>query len=101
MSYFFNSLASTANLVGERYDRAIELAELSLRENRLHTPTLRTLAVAQVLSGRTEQALETVRLVRELEPGLTVAAFRARYPGRDSPQFPRFAAALETAGLPA
>jgi adenylate cyclase len=101
MSYFFHSLASTANLVGERYDRSIELAELSLRENRLHTPTLRTLAVAQVLSGRAQQARETVRLVRELEPGLTVAAFRARYPGRDSPQFPRFAAALETAGLPA
>jgi adenylate cyclase len=101
MMYYFNSLASTANLIGERYDRAIELADQSLRENRLHTPTLRTLAVAQVLSGRIQQARETVRLVRELEPGLTVAAFRARYPGRDSPQFPRFAAALETAGLPA
>jgi adenylate cyclase len=101
MSYFFNSLASTANLVGERYERAIELAELSLRENRLHTPTLRTLAVAQVLSDRVSQARETMRRVRELEPGLTVATFRARYPGRDSPQFARFAAALEAAGLPA
>jgi TolB-like protein len=101
MSYFFNSLASTANLIGERYERAIELAERSLRENCLHTPTLRTLAVAQVLSGRVQQARETVRRVRELEPGLTVAAFRARYPGRDSPQFARFAAALQAAGLPA
>jgi TolB-like protein/class 3 adenylate cyclase/Tfp pilus assembly protein PilF len=101
MMYYFNSLASTANLIGERYERAIELADQSLRENRLHTPTLRTLAVAQVLSGRVEQARETVQLVRELEPGLTVAAFRARYPGRDSPQFARFAAALQAAGLPA
>jgi adenylate cyclase len=100
MSYFFNSLASTANLVGEQYDRAISLAEQSLRENRLHTPTLRTLAVAQVLSGRLPEARETMYRVRELEPGLTVAAFRARYPGRDSPQFARFAEALEEAGLP-
>jgi tetratricopeptide (TPR) repeat protein len=101
MAYYFDSLASTANLVGERYERAIELAERSLRENCLHTPTLRTLAVAQVLSGRIEQARETMRRVRELEPGLTVAAFRERYPGRDSPQFARFAEALEAAGLPA
>jgi TolB-like protein/CRP-like cAMP-binding protein len=100
MSYYFNSLASTAHLVGERYERAIELADLSLRENCLHTPTLRTLAVAQVLSGRVAEARDTVRRVRELEPGLTVAAFRARYPGRESPQFGRFAAALEAAGLP-
>jgi adenylate cyclase len=101
MIYYFNSLASTANLIGERYERAIELAERSLRENCLHTPTLRTLAVAQVLLGRVQQARETVCRVRELEPRLTVAAFRARYPGRDSPQFARFAAALQAAGLPA
>jgi tetratricopeptide (TPR) repeat protein len=100
MMYYFHSLASTANLVGGRYDRAIEFAEWSLRENRLHTPTLRTLAVAQVLSGRMKEARDTIRQVRELEPALTVAGFQARYPGRDSPQFARFAAALGEAGLP-
>jgi len=100
MIYYFNSLASTANLIGERYERAIELATRSLRENRLHTPTLRTLAAALVLSGRLNEARETVHELRELEPGLTVGAFRARYPGRDSPQAGRFAAALLAAGLP-
>lgn len=100
MKYYFHSLASTANLVGGRYDRAIEFAEWSLRENRLHTPTLRTLAVAQVLSGRVAEARDTIQRVRELEPALTVTGFRARYPGRDSPQFEHFAAALRTAGLP-
>jgi tetratricopeptide (TPR) repeat protein len=100
MIYFFKSLAGTANMVGERYERAIELAERSLRENCLHTPSLRTLAVAQVLSGRLGDARETVRRLRELEPGLTVGTFRARYPGRDAPQFEKFAAALLAAGLP-
>ena len=52
MIYYFNSLAGMANLIGERYERAIELSTRSLRENRLHTPTLRTLAAALVLSGR-------------------------------------------------
>ena len=84
----------------ERYDRAIELSNRSLRENRLHTPTLRTLAAAFVLSKRPEEARETMRALRQLEPGLTVSALRARYPGRDSPQASRFSAALLEAGLP-
>lgn len=100
MIYFFNSLAGMANLIGERYKRAIELSTQSLRENRLHTPTLRTLAAAQVLSGRLEAARETMCRLRELEPGLTVTALRARYPGRDSPQAGRFTDALRAAGLP-
>jgi len=100
MIYYFNSLASTANLVAERYERAIELATRSLQENRLHTPTWRALAVALVCSGRLKEARETVRSLRELEPRLTVGAFRARYPGRDSPQAAVFAAALLSAGLP-
>jgi len=66
----------------------------------LHTPTLRTLAAALVLSGRLVEARETMRSLRELEPGLTAGALRARYPGRDSPQAGRFIGALLTAGLP-
>jgi TolB-like protein len=101
MIYYFNSAAGMANLIGESYERAIELSTRSLRENRLHTPTLRTLTAALVLSGRLDEARETMGRLRELEPGLTVAAFRARYPGRASPQAERFAAALQAAGLPA
>ena len=101
MIYYFNSAAGQANLISERYERAIELSNRSLRENRLHTPTLRTLAAALVLSGRIDEARQTMGRLRELEPGLTVSAFRARYPGRDSPQASRFAEALQAAGLPA
>jgi adenylate cyclase len=101
MNYFFNSLAATANFIGGRYERAIELAARSLRENCLHTPTLRTLAAAQMLSGLTDEARGTVRRLRELEPGLTASGFKARYPGRDSSHAERFAAALRAAGLPA
>ncbi|HEV3011489.1 MAG TPA: cyclic nucleotide-binding domain-containing protein [Burkholderiales bacterium] len=100
MIYYFNSLAGMANLVGERYERAIELSSRSLRENRFHTPSLRTLAAALVLSGRLQEAREALRRLRELEPGLTAGALRARYPGRDSPQAGRFIDALLAAGLP-
>jgi TolB-like protein/Flp pilus assembly protein TadD len=101
MIYYFNALAGMANLVGERYDRAIELSNLSLRENRLHTPSLRTLAAAQVLSGRLDEARQTMSRLREMEPALTGSALRARYPGRETPQGERFIGALLTAGLPA
>jgi adenylate cyclase len=101
MIYYFNALAGMANLVGERYDRAIELSSLSLRENRLHTPSLRTLAAAQVLSGRLDEARQTMSRLREMEPALTGSALRARYPGRDTPQGERFIEALLSAGLPA
>jgi tetratricopeptide (TPR) repeat protein len=101
MLYYFHSLAGMANLIGERYERAIELSQRSLRENRLHTPTLRTIAAAQVLSGRKQEASETMQRLRELEPALTASALRARYPGRDSPQAERFIGALVEAGLPA
>ena len=100
MMYYFNSLAGMANLIAERYERAIDLSTRSLRENRLHTPTLRTLAAAFVLCGRFEDARETMSRLRELEPALTASALRERYPGRDSPQAGRFIDALIEAGLP-
>jgi len=101
MIYYFNSLAGMANLVAERYDRAIELSMRSLRENQLHTPTLRTLAAALALSGRLEEARNAMAKLRAFEPGLTARVLRARYPGRDSPQAACFIGALVDAGLPA
>jgi TolB-like protein/Tfp pilus assembly protein PilF len=100
MMYYFNSFAAMANLIAERYDHAIELATRSLRENRLHTPTLRTLAAALVLCGRLDEGRETMSSLRVLEPGLTAGVLRRRYPGRDSPQAGRFIGALMEAGLP-
>jgi len=100
MLYYFYSLASTANMVAGRYDRAIDFAQRSVRENCLHTPSWRTLAVSQVLANQLTEARVTVQRLRALEPDLTVGAFRARYPGRDSPQTALFIEALRTAGLP-
>jgi TolB-like protein/class 3 adenylate cyclase/Tfp pilus assembly protein PilF len=100
MIYYFTSQAGLANLIAGHYDRAIELSTRSLRENRLHTPTLRTLAAALALSGRRKEAREAIAHLRELEPTLTAGAVGARYPGRDSPQAARLIGALVDAGLP-
>jgi len=101
MIYYFNSLAGMASLISESYERAIDLSTRSLRENSLHTPTLRTLAAALVLTGRLSEARAAMAKLRALEPGLTASALRARYPGRESPQAGRFIGALVEAGLPA
>jgi TolB-like protein/class 3 adenylate cyclase/CRP-like cAMP-binding protein/Tfp pilus assembly protein PilF len=101
MMYYFNSLAGTANFIAGHYERSIELSARSLRENSLHTPTLRTLAAALVCAGRIEEARATMARLRELEPGLTANGFLTRYPGRDSPQAASFIDALREAGLPA
>jgi tetratricopeptide (TPR) repeat protein len=100
MIYYFNSLAGLANLIAERYDRAIELSMRSLRENRLHTPTLRNLAAAFALTGRRDEAREMIASLMELEPRLTASAVEMRYPGRDSPHAARLVGALVEAGLP-
>src|SRR5687767_1565550 len=101
MRYFFCSVASTANLVAGRHEKAIALAKESLLANRLHTPSLRALAVGQVMAGDMAAARGAVETLRTLEPALTVRNFRERYPGRDSPQARMFADALLAAGLPA
>jgi len=100
MMYYFNSLAGMAHLVAEQYDRAIELSMRSLRENRLHTPSLRTLVAAFVHTGRLDEARHSMAELRQLEPALTASVLEARYPGRDSPQAGRFIGALLEAGLP-
>jgi adenylate cyclase len=100
LRYFFDSLAATAVLSNANYDRAIELARRSMRANRTHTSTYRALAIAQMLSGRADEARETVRQLHMLEPELTVQRFLERYPGRESTHAQRYADALEAAGLP-
>ena len=101
MKYFFDSLAATAVLSSGNYARSIELAQRSLRANRSHTSTYRTLAIAQVLGGMVEQGRQTVDTLRMFEPELTVRAFIQRYPGTLDSQVREYAGALRQAGLPA
>lgn len=100
MGYYFDSLASTAFLVAGRLDEAIATARQSLRRNRLHASTSRTLAIALVLDGQEALAREVVKGLLEIEPGLTVSRFRQRYPGARSAHVGRFCDALSTAGVP-
>jgi tetratricopeptide (TPR) repeat protein len=86
LMYAYSGVAGMAYLADGQYERAIECALRSLRENRTYTHAYRLLVMALVLAGREEEARASARRLLALEPGLTVAGFRRRYPGSASPQ---------------
>src|SRR6516165_10503253 len=100
LMYAYNAYASIAYLVDGQYERAIECALRSLRENRTYTAAYRLLVIALVLANRDDEARASARRLLELEPGLTVASFRRRYPGSASPHADLFCDALARAGVP-
>lgn len=98
--YFYDSLAATAALGAQRYERAIELAQRSLRANRTHASTLRALTIAQWHAGHHEDARKTVAELMKVEPTLTVANYLALHPVADYETGKIWAEALGNAGVP-
>lgn len=97
---YYDSLAATAHLSAGNFTRSIELAERSLRADRLHLSTLRALAIAQQLSGRVEDARRTVGTLLRLDPKLTVGSYLSRHPAADYSTGKLWAETLGHAGLP-
>lgn len=56
--------------------------------------------MALVLAGQEDEARASARRLLDLEPELTVAGFRRRYPGSASPHADHFCGALARAGIP-
>ena len=100
MRYYFQTLSAAGFLAAGRYEDAVMLCELSLRQNRLHTPTHRVLAISQMLAGQDEAASATVAAMLRLQPDYTVRQYLENYPGGAVPHARRYAEALQAAGLP-
>jgi class 3 adenylate cyclase/TolB-like protein len=100
MRHYYDSLAASAALGARHYERAIELAERSLRSNRTHPSTYRALAIAQSMADRVDAARASVRDLLALTPGYTVGQFRAMSGFSAGPLGSVFAEALQAAGLP-
>lgn len=100
MKYYFESLAATALLAGGAWERAEALARRSIRANRMHASSWRTLAIALVPQGKMDDAFAAVSSLLTIEPRYTVARFNERFPGRDGPMAAPWAEALASAGLP-
>lgn len=98
--FFYDSLAAAAEFSAERYERAIELARRSLRANRMHASSFRTLAMSQWQCGRHEDARVTVGELMKIEPMLTVDKWLERSPSNAYPMGKICADALRNAGVP-
>jgi len=100
MRFFYHVHGSATALAAGRYDRAIDFAQRALTANRQHTSTYRSLAIAQSLSGRLDDARKTVEQMLVQDPSYSVCTFLERSPGAKFGQGERFAQALREAGLP-
>ncbi len=98
--YFYDSLSATALNAAGKYEQGLELATRSLRANKTHSSTLRTIAIAQWQLGREDEARKTVQELLCLEPSLTVSEFLERSPAASYKIGNEWADTLRKAGLP-
>lgn len=100
MMFAYSGAAAMAYLVDGQYDRAVEFARRSVRENSTYTSGYKLLLMSLVLADREAEVPEPLRRLLNLEAGFTVDAFRRRYPGSASPYGELFCFALARAGVP-
>ena len=101
LKYYFDSLAATAALSAGDFQRAVALAERSLRLNRTHGSTLRVLIAALWRLGREEEARARAQELLRLDPEFRVSTFLERSPSASFAIGRAVADALEHAGIPA
>jgi len=98
--YFFGGLAMAA-LVDGRYEEAVDWADRSLREEGTFLVALRIKIAACGLLGKSADGHQALARILELQPGLTVASFRAYFSAFFAPEgVAVYAEGLRKAGLP-
>jgi len=97
---YYECLAASAYCAANQFDRAIELGRRSLRVNRLHSSTVRSLTCSLALSGRVDEARQMAVELMKLEPNLTVRVYLSRHPAASFWTGKAWAEALRLAGVP-
>jgi adenylate cyclase len=101
LAYYYESLSASMAIANGDHEEAIRLANRSLQRNAIHPSTYRALAIAQVLSGRVEEARATIERLMRLDPSYSLTRFQRNYPGaeRAPEQFRLLTEALRQAGV--
>lgn len=97
---FFDGLSAAAYLVAADYEKAVELAERSLRANPRHVSAHRSRVVGLVRLGRMQDANLAARDLLRRDPTMTVAGYLATHPAGRTPVGRGWAEALGEAGIP-
>ena len=83
------------------FDEAVVWARKARSQNGHFTANLRFLTASLAAAGRTDEAVEVGRALREVEPAFRVDPFCARYPFKDASRRTALERHLKAAGLPA
>jgi class 3 adenylate cyclase/TolB-like protein/tetratricopeptide (TPR) repeat protein len=100
MRYYYDTLLAFVAMTAGEHALAAEFAERSMKSNRLHLSSHRTLAISQWHLGQLSAAHATVDEMMRIDPGFTVARYRARYPGGDGEQARANGEVLRACGAP-
>jgi Flp pilus assembly protein TadD len=98
--FYYDCVTGLAHLAAGNYQEAALFARKSARAVRPFSAAHRVLAIALVLGGRVEEARPVIEQLRTIEPALTVAGFRKRFPASQAAMLERYCEALARAGLP-
>ena len=98
--YLYDSLASTAYLAAEKFERSLDLADRSLAKNDRHLSTLRVRICALHHLGRELDARRAAANLLRLQPDFTVAAYRRSHPAAEFKIGLNMSSALLAAGIP-
>jgi class 3 adenylate cyclase/tetratricopeptide (TPR) repeat protein len=96
--YYFEMMLAASHAAMCHWDESVRFCRASLLKNRYHLPTIRCLLVAQFELGAIGDAKETLNLLLNLQPNLTLSHYLAA--GSQSPLRQRVANALSSLGLP-
>lgn len=96
--YYFEMMLAASHAAMCHWEESVRFCRASLRKNRYHLPTIRCLLVAQYELGAIDDAKETLNLLLNLQPNLTLSHYLSA--GSQSPLRQRVANALSNLGLP-
>ena len=97
---FFDGLSAGAYLADAQYEKALELAERSLRANPRHVSAHRAKIIGLARLGRMQDAADGVQELLRRDPTITVARYVATHPAARTPVGRDWAEALREAGVP-
>ena len=97
--YFYDSLASTAYVAAEDYEKALDFADRSLAMNDRHLSTLRARTTALHFLGRTDEARETAQELLRRQPDFSLEFYRRTHPSAAHEVGQRVIEALTAAGI--
>ncbi len=98
--HFFDSLASTAYVAAERWDRALEVADRSIAKNDRHLSTLRVRICALPYLGRTDGTRKAAADLLRRQPGFSIFTYRRSHPAAHFKVGGHMTAAFTSAGIP-